>query len=257
MTLGGPGDTAAPEWRLRYARQIALQEIGTAGQTRLAQSRVMIVGLGGLGCPAALTLASSGVGNLVLADFDRVDLTNLPRQPLYATQDVGRPKVQAAADTLRARQAGIELDIYAERLSGPRLHEVLGSCDVLLDCSDNFPSRYELNAAAWATGTPLVSAAAIRFEGQLAVFRGDLGRGPCYRCLYPEPPEELGDCAGQGVFTPLVGMLGTWQAGEALKLLLAAGNDAGGRLMLFDGLDGHWREIRIAALTGCPVCSSN
>ena len=243
------------ERSLRYSRQIVLPEIGAEGQALLGRSRALIVGLGGLGSPAAIYLASAGVGQLVLNDFDSVDATNLQRQILYAESDVGRAKTDAAADAIARIDRRVTCMLIAERLEGQRLVDTVGNCDVVLDGSDNFATRFAVNAACVATRTPLVSGAALRFEGQLAVFRADLDDGPCYRCLYGESDEALEDCRNNGVIAPLVGVIGSLMAVEALKILLGLGADSPGKVRLFDAHTLRWREIALRRDPSCPVCS--
>ena len=243
------------ERALRYSRQIVLPEVGVEGQARLAQSRVLIVGLGGLGSPAAIYLASAGVGQLVLNDFDSVDATNLQRQILYAESDVGRAKTDAAADAIARIDRRVTCMLIPERLQDQRLTDTVGNCDVVLDGSDNFATRFAVNAACVATRTPLVSGAALRFEGQLAVFRPDIGGGPCYRCLYGESDEALEDCRNNGVIAPLVGVIGSLMAVEAIKILLGLGDESAGKVLLYDARTLRWRELGLPRDPGCPVCS--
>ncbi len=243
------------EQRLRYSRQIALRELGEDGQRRLAAARVLVIGLGGLGSPASTYLAASGVGTLLLSDFDTVDLTNLQRQPLYRMKDLDQPKTAAAIENLTALNPDPEYVAIDERLQGAALAEHVRSAEVVLDASDNFGTRFAVNAACVAAGTPLVSGAAIRFEGQVATFRLDLPDSPCYRCLYDETDEEVEDCRGQGVLAPLVGVIGSMMAVEAIKILAGCGSSPHGRLLLYNALDSEWREIKLPRDEGCPVCS--
>src|SRR5262245_23824020 len=239
---------------LRHSRQVVLPEFGLEGQAKLAAARALIVGLGGLGSPAAIYLATSGVGELVLNDFDRVDATNLQRQILYGEADIGRAKTEAAADALvRFDRRGRSV-LVPERLQGEKLTEMVARCDVVLDGSDNFGTRFAVNAACVETRTPLVSGAALRYEGQLAVFRPDLEGGPCYRCLYGESDEGMEDCRNNGVLAPLVGVIGSLMAVEAIKILIGIGDDSPGRVLLLDARTLRWREIRLARDPGCPVC---
>lgn len=238
---------------LRYSRQILLPEIGVEGQQRLQRGRALIIGLGGLGSPAAIYLAAAGVGTLELADDDRVDLSNLQRQVLHRTADIGRPKTASARDALQALNPATRLLPHDRRLTGGALRTAVEAADVVLDCSDNFATRFALNAACHACRTPLVSGAAIRWDGQVTVFEGRTG-GPCYRCLYSEEGEEELRCSENGVVAPLVGIIGAMQALEAIKLLCRTGESLGGRLLLLDGLRMHWRELRLRADPACPVC---
>jgi len=240
----------------RFRRHEALPQLGAAGQARIAAARVLVVGLGGLGCPAALYLAQSGVARLVLNDFDTVDATNLPRQVLFTPADVGRGKAVVAAERLAALGARAALEPVDARLDAAGLAPLVAAADVVLDCTDNFPSRWLVNAACVAAGRPLVSGAAIRFEGQVAVFRLDRAGGPCYRCLYDEDDENLLDCTGQGILAPVAGTVGTVMATEALKLL--AGLEAGlaGRLWIHDALAGASRTVTLRPRAGCPACAT-
>ena len=239
----------------RYARQVALADVGAAGQAKLGAARVLMVGLGGLGCPAALYLATSGVGRLVLNDFDRVDETNLPRQILFGPDDVGALKVEAARRRLTALNPEIEVDIVAERLDGPALDALVGSVHVVLDGTDNFAARFAVNKACVARRVPLVSGAAVRVEGQIAVFpnRGD---GPCYACLYNDEDEWLGDCQGNGVLAPVPGVIGTLMAEEALKLVLGWESALHERLLLWDAKRGDWQSVALKRDPQCAVCGS-
>lgn len=222
---------------------------------------MLVVGLGGLGAPASLYLAASGVGSLLLNDFDRVDVTNLQRQVLYHESDVGERKTTAARRALARVNGNVELIEIDRRLDAQGLREAAAGVDVVLDGSDNFATRFAVNAACAATGTALVSGAAIRFEGQLAVFRHDRRRAgaedaPCYRCLFEEGDEANEDCQGNGVFSPLVGTIGSLMATEALKVVLGLGGESEGRLLTFDALAMQWRSLRFRRDPGCPVCGS-
>jgi molybdopterin-synthase adenylyltransferase len=240
--------------RLRHSRQIVLPEIGAEGQARLARARALIVGLGGLGSPAAYYLASSGVGELVLNDFDTVDLTNLQRQILYTEAQIGRPKTEAAAETLGRLDHRLRLVGVSERLQGDALLDLVQRCDVVLDGSDNFGTRFAVNAACLAARKPLVSGAALRFDGQLAVFRPDLD-GPCYRCLYAESDEVLENCRNNGVLAPLVGVIGSLMAVEAIKVLVGLGADSAGRVLIYDARTLRWRELKLLRDPACPACA--
>ncbi len=241
---------------LRYSRQLALPQIGAAGQTRLAESKVLIVGLGGLGAPASLYLANAGTGYLLLNDFDRVDASNLPRQILFQPEDIGVYKAEAAKTRLAQFAPGVKLSTLNTRLDSVSLGETLAACDLALDCSDNFATRTAINAACAQTHTPLVSGAAIRFEGQLAVFRHDLGGGPCYQCLYSDADETLENCAGQGILGPVAGTIGCMMATEAIKLILGLDSKLNNHLWIYDGLAGSSRSIKIGPRPDCPVCGS-
>jgi molybdopterin/thiamine biosynthesis adenylyltransferase len=242
---------------LRYSRHILLPEIGLEGQSRLRAAHALIVGAGGLGCPAALYLASSGIGRLTLADPDRVDLTNLQRQILYRGDAVGALKVEAARKTLGAVNPEVSVVALAERLEGDALERRVAEADVVLDCSDNFATRHAVNRACVRHAKPLVSGAAIRFDGQVAVF--DLRRddAPCYACLFPEggETEEL-RCAVMGVLAPLTGTVGALQAAETIKLMAGVGESLSGRLLMFDALRAEWRSVRVPKDPDCAVCAA-
>lgn len=239
----------------RYARHLALPQLGAAGQARLAQARVFVVGLGGLGSVATMYLAGAGAGHLVINDFDRIDETNLPRQVLFTAADIGRFKAEAAAARLTQLNPGVQVTALDRRLDDDALASQAAAADVVLDCTDNFATRLAVNAACVRARRPLVSGAAIRFEGQVAVFTAPGGGGPCYRCLYAEDDENLAGCAGQGIFAPVAGTIGAVMAGEALKLL--AGVEAGlrNRLWIHDGLAGANRIITLRRNPGCPACA--
>ena len=245
------------EQLLRYSRHILLPEIGVEGQERLRAARALVVGAGGLGCPAALYLAASGIGRLTLADPDRVDLTNLQRQILFRTDSIGARKVDAAAAALGALNPEVELVALAARLEGDALERLVAGADVVLDCSDNFATRHAVNRACVRHARPLVSGAALRFDGQIAVF--DLRRpdAPCYACLFPEggETEEL-RCAVMGVFAPLTGTIGALQALEAVKIVSGAGQPASGRLLMLDARNAEWRSVRVSKDPDCPVCAA-
>jgi adenylyltransferase/sulfurtransferase len=241
--------------RLRYSRHLLLNEFGEEAQERLLASRALVVGAGGLGSGALPYLASSGVGHITICDGDRVDATNLQRQVVHRTDSIGRPKAESAAETLAAINPGISVTALVERAGPERLAELVSAADVVLDCTDNFATRHALNRACVAASKPLVSGAGIRFDGQLTVF--DLRRPdtPCYHCLFPESGEATEErCATMGVFAPLVGVIGTLQAMEAIKLLAGVGETLGGRLLLFDALDGRWHEVRLSRDPHCAVC---
>jgi molybdopterin-synthase adenylyltransferase len=237
----------------RYARQVALPDVGEAGQARLRAASVLLVGLGGLGCPAAQFLATSGVGRLVLNDFDHVDESNLPRQILYAPADVGRPKVEAAKERLLALNPGVDVTCLAERLDVAALDAAVRSVDLVLDGSDNFATRFAVNRACVASAKPLVSGAAVRLEGQIAVFPNRAGE-PCYSCLYDDEDEWLGDCQGNGVLAPVPGVIGTMMAMEALKLVLGWESALANRLLLWDAKRGEWQRVALRQDPACEVC---
>jgi molybdopterin/thiamine biosynthesis adenylyltransferase len=241
---------------LRYSRQITLPAIGATGQQRLGDTSVLIVGMGGLGTPASMYLANSGVGQLLINDFDTVDTSNLPRQVLYRDADTGKPKATAAAECLKLINPNVTTIAMGSRLGRDGLTELTAAVDVVLDCTDNFTSRWLINEVCADMKTPLVSGAAIRWEGQLAVFRHDQAGGPCYRCLYSEADENLNDCAGQGIVAPVAGTVGTMMATEAIKLLLGIESASAGNLWVYDGLAGTSKTIAIPAQPDCPVCST-
>lgn len=245
------------EQLLRYSRHILLPEIGVEGQERLRAARALVVGAGGLGCPAALYLAAAGVGRLTIADSDRVDLTNLQRQILYRTDSVGAPKVDAARATLGAVNPEVELITLQKRLQADDLPEVVAGADIVLDCSDNFATRHAINRACVTYRKPLVSGAAIRFDAQLMVFDLRKPDAPCYACLFPEDGEiEEVQCAVMGVFAPMTGAVGALQAMEAIKLIAGAGESLNGRLLLLDAKSAEWRTVRVSKDPACAVCSA-
>lgn len=239
---------------LRYSRQILLPQLDIAGQLRLKGSRVLIVGLGGLGSPVALYLAAAGVGELHLADFDTVDLSNLQRQVLHDTTQVGAGKVDSAMTRLAAINPLVRLLGHRTALDADSLDAAVNAVDLVLDCSDNFTTREAVNAACVAAGKPLVSGAAIRLEGQLAVFDPRRQDSPCYHCLYGHGSEAELTCSEAGVLGPLVGLVGSLQALEALKLLGGFGEPLVGRLLLIDALGSRFRELRVRRDPGCSVC---
>lgn len=240
---------------LRFSRQIMLPEMDVAGQERLLNARALIVGLGGLGSPAAMYLAAAGIGSLVLTDDDTVDVSNLQRQIIHRQDALGEPKVDSAARTLRALNPDVEVITEARRLEGAALRSVIADCDVVLDACDNFSTRFAINDACLATSTPLVSGAAIRWEGQVAVFDPRRDDSPCYRCLYREGDDEALNCAENGVIAPLVGIIGACQALEAIKVLCGAGETLAGYVLYFDALVMEWRRLRLSRDPACPACA--
>jgi adenylyltransferase/sulfurtransferase len=236
---------------LRYSRHILLPPIDVRGQEKLLASRVLIIGLGGLGSPAAMYLAASGVGHLVLADHDKVDLTNLQRQIVHATDRVGQDKTASAVRGLEAINPGVRLTTLNRKLEGTELAEQVRLADAVIDATDNFASRFAINAVCVREGKPLISGAVVRFEGQVTVF---VPGGPCYRCLYAEGggPDEA--CATLGVLAPAAGVIGSVQAVEAIKILLGFGRTLAGRLLLFDALNMEWREMKLRRDPACAVC---
>lgn len=242
---------------LRYSRHLLLDELGPDAQQRFGAAHALIVGVGGLGNPAAQFLASAGIGTLTLCDADAVDLTNLQRQILFAMPDVGMPKVDAAARRLVSINPEVQVVPVRQRAGDSELARLVASADVVLDCTDNFATRHAINRACVAARRPLVSGAAIRFDGQLAVFDVRSPDSPCYHCLFGEGDDlEETRCATMGVFAPLVGIVGATQAAEALKLLAGAGETLAGRLLLLDALSMQWREVRVPRDPACPVCAS-
>ncbi|MGC5703519.1 molybdopterin-synthase adenylyltransferase MoeB [Pseudomonas sp. NFXW11] len=241
---------------LRYSRQILLAQVDIDGQLRLKQSRVLIVGLGGLGAPAALYLAAAGVGELHLADFDTVDMTNLQRQIIHDSASVGVSKVDSAVARLTALNPEIRLVRHAQALDADSLDAAVAAVDLVLDCCDNFATREAVNAACMAAGKPLVSGAAIRLEGQLSVFDPRRAESPCYHCLYGHGSEAELTCSEAGVLGPLVGTVGSLQALEALKLLAGFGEPLVGRLLLIDALGSRFRELRVKRDPACSVCGT-
>lgn len=242
---------------LRYSRHILLPEIGVEGQEKLLRAHAVIIGAGGLGSPAALFLAASGVSTLTLCDHDTVDLTNLQRQIVHRTASIGTPKVESARQTLAGINPEVRVHCIPEHVEATRLHQLIVQADVVLDCSDNFATRYAINRACVALRKPLVSGAATRFSGQVTVFDLRQDRSPCYHCLFPQDSEtEETRCAVMGVFAPLVGVIGSLQAAEALKLLLDAGTDLCGRLLLLDILHMDIRTIKLGQDPLCPVCKT-
>ena len=239
---------------LRYSRQILLQHVDIDGQLKLKQSRVLIVGLGGLGSPVALYLAAAGVGELHLADFDTVDLTNLQRQIIHDSHSVGQTKVDSAMARLKAINPEIALVAHPVALDADSLSKAVQAVDLVLDCSDNFATRGAVNAACVAARKPLVSGAAIRLEGQLSVFDPRRPQSPCYHCLYGHGSEAELTCSEAGVLGPLVGLVGSLQALEALKLLAGFGEPLVGRLLLIDALTTRFRELKVKRDPGCSVC---
>ncbi len=242
---------------LRYSRHILLPEIGIEGQQRLLDGHALLIGAGGLGSPAALYLASAGVGTLTICDGDTVDLTNLQRQIVHRESAVGTKKTDSARDTLQGINPGIRIQTVAERVGGERLRSLVAAADVVLDGSDNFATRHAVNRACVEARKPLVSGAGIRFDGQLAVFDLRRAESPCYACLFPESGEmEEMRCAVMGVFAPLVGIIGAMQAAEALKILSGAGEPMNGRLLLLDALDMGVRTINLKKDPACAVCAA-
>ncbi len=242
---------------LRYSRHLLLEEIGVEGQERLAASHALVIGAGGLGSPVALYLGSAGLGRLTLVDADRVDVTNLQRQIAHAQERIGQPKVDSARVAIRSLNPGAQVQAIARRADAGLLDELVPQADVVLDCTDNFDTRQAINAACVRHRVPLVSGAAIRFDGQLAVYDPRDAQAPCYACVFPpQQPVEETRCATMGVFAPLVGVIGSLQAAEALRLLAGVGAPAAGRLLMFDALRTAWSEVKVPRQAGCPVCGT-
>ena len=241
---------------LRYSRHILLPELGLEAQEKFAAAHALVIGAGGLGAPVAQFLVAAGVGTLTLCDPDAVDLTNLQRQILYATRDVGTPKVAAAKARLAAVNPDVRIEAVEARIGPGELAPLVERANVVLDCSDNFATRHAVNRACVAARTPLVSGAAIRFDGQVAVFDPRAPTSPCYHCLFGEGEElEATRCAVMGVFAPVVGIVGATQAAEALKLVAGVGESLVGRLLLLDAFAMRWREVRVPRDPQCPVCA--
>ena len=241
---------------LRYSRQIMLDGFDVDGQRALLEASILVVGMGGLGCPAAMYLASGGVGRLLLADDDRVELSNLQRQIAHGTDNIGDAKVDSVAATLRALNPDVDVRTIDTRLEGALLSDCIRGVDLVLDASDNFATRFAINAACFRHRVPLVSAAAIRSEAQITVFDPRRAESPCYRCLYSDGAEQELSCAENGVIAPLVGIVGAAQALEAIKLLSGYGETLVGRLLMFDGKFIEWRELALARKPDCPVCGT-
>jgi sulfur-carrier protein adenylyltransferase/sulfurtransferase len=241
----------------RYSRHLLIPEVGEAGQHKLLSSKVLLIGAGGLGSPAAYYLASAGVGQLGIVDSDVVDLTNLQRQILHSTDRIGEPKAESAKRTLEALNPDVKVVTYQERLTSENIDRIITGYDVVVDGADNFPTRYLLNDASIKHRVPVVHGSIFRFEGQVTVFKPL--EGPCYRCLFPEPPppELSPSCAEAGVLGVLPGVIGTIQATEALKLVLGIGDPLIGRYLLYDALDGSFREVRLRRDPECPVCGDH
>lgn len=242
---------------LRYSRHILLDELGPEAQAKFAATNALVIGAGGLGAPVAQFLTAAGVGAVTLCDSDSVDLTNLQRQILYATADVGRPKVEAAAARLSAINPEVALTPIHARVDDEALRALVASADIAIDCCDNFATRHAVNRACVEARKPLVSGAAVRFDGQIAVFDLRDPASPCYHCLFGEGDElEETRCATMGVFAPLVGIVGATQAAEALKLIAGVGESLAGRLLILDALAMQWREVRVPRDPACAVCSA-
>lgn len=244
------------EQLLRYSRQIMLPQVGAEGQERLLNSHLLIIGMGGLGAPASIYLTAAGVGRLTLVDFDAVDLSNLQRQIVHFTDDIGRPKVDSGRDTLLALNPTITIETLNHQLSEEEMTAAITEADLVLDCSDNFTTRFLVNRLCVAQRTPLVSGAAIRMEGQISVYRPDLDNEPCYQCLYKGGDELDETCTQTGVLAPLVGIIGSMQALEAMKIIMGIGESLNGKLMLLDALTMEWRTMKLPKDPKCAVCGT-
>lgn len=242
---------------LRYSRQVLLPQIDFDGQQRLIDSHVAIIGQGGLGSPVALYLAAAGVGQLTLVDDDVVELSNLQRQIIHRESTVGEAKVTSAASSILALNSEIQVNPVAKRLAKAELEQLVSSVDVVVDCSDNFETRFLLNAVTQRLKTPLVSGAAIRMEGQVTVYDARQGNSSCYRCLYQDNGELQQTCSETGVLSPLLGVIGSIQAIETIKLIAQVGQSLAGRLLLLDAMTMQWREMRLKPNPDCPVCQSS
>ncbi|HEB56692.1 MAG TPA: molybdopterin-synthase adenylyltransferase MoeB [Gammaproteobacteria bacterium] len=242
------------EQLLRYSRQLMLPQIDVAGQEKLLASRVLLIGLGGLGAPVAIYLAAAGIGQLTLVDFDQVDLSNLQRQIVHRTEDIGRPKVDSARDSLLRLNPEIRVSSLNKKLNEDELLAQVQQADIVVEGSDNFATRFAVNQACVKTCTPLVSGAAIRMEGQVSVYLNN-GHGPCYRCLYKDEGELDSSCSNNGVLAPVVGIIGSIQATEAIKVITGVGKVLDGRLLLLDAMNMDWRSLKLKKDPACPVCS--
>jgi len=242
------------EQLLRYSRQIMLPQMDVAGQQKLIDATVLIVGMGGLGCPAAMYLAAAGVGHLIIADDDVVELTNLQRQIAHSQSMIGEPKVISAQQALLGLNPDLKITALQKRLEGEELSEAVGQADLVVDACDNFTTRFAINCACIEHGKPLVSGAAIRMEGQVAVFDSRNPTSPCYQCLYSQGDDEDASCSENGVMAPLVGIIGAVQAMEAIKLLTGIGESLTGRLLLLDASTLQWREMRLPRDSNCGAC---
>lgn len=249
-------DSMTDEQLLRYSRQIMLPTFGFEGQQMLGTSSVLIVGAGGLGCPAAMYLAAAGVGHIVLVDDDVVELSNLQRQLGHGENDIGRLKTDSLKATLEQINPGCRVESIGRRLHEDDIGEMVRTVDAVLDCTDNFQTRFMINKACVQGKKILVSGAALRFEGQLMVYSPAVENCPCYQCIYPEGGDEEQRCSETGVIAPVVGVIGSMQALEAIKLLTKTGTSLAGRLMLYDGLQLAWRELKTVVDPACPVCGN-
>jgi molybdopterin-synthase adenylyltransferase len=242
---------------LRYSRQIMLPQCDIEGQQKILAAKVLIIGAGGLGSPAAMYLAAAGIGSIVIYDDDVVELSNLQRQIAHHTPDIGLDKVISTRETLKKLNPDVHVKAVKQRLAGEQLDIEVMNADVVMDCSDNFSTRFAINKACVKHQTPLVSGAAIRFEGQVSVFTPGINNSPCYNCLYSSDGEELQNCATNGVIAPITGIVGSIQALEALKIIMAIGKPLTGRLLLLDGLTMEWNMMKLTKNPSCPTCSDS
>ena len=244
------------EQLLRYSRQIMLPSIDIEGQQAFLDARVLIIGMGGLGSPAGLYLAAAGVGHLVISDFDDVDLSNLQRQIAHTTATIGQPKVESAKKTFETINPQANVTVINRKLEGDALLEQVRLADIVVDCCDNFETRFAINDACVAAKTPLISGAAIRFEGQISVFDSPQPDSPCYNCLYPRDGSVAQTCSENGVIAPITGIIGSMQALETIKMLSHAGKSLMGRVLLLDGLAMEWQSMQLPRNPNCPTCST-
>ena len=242
---------------LRYSKQIMLPQIDIEGQQKINDSKMLIIGMGGLGSPTALYLAAAGVGHIVIADFDQVELSNLQRQIIHSTSDIGDDKVNSAKAKLLELNPNITVTVANEIMHSDNLASLIKDVDIVLDGTDNFESRFEINKACVECHKPLISAAVIRFEGQISVFKGYEVDQPCYQCLYSEEGNSHESCVENGVLAPVAGLVGTIQSLQAIKVLLGLGEQLCGELLLIDGLDLSFRKVKIAKDSECPICRLN
>ena len=240
---------------MRYSRQVLLPQLDVEGQDKLVNARVLVVGMGGLGTPVAMYLAGAGIGELIIADYDRVELSNLHRQVVHSTADIDRPKVESARDRMLAINPEVTVTTITSALDADTLLEWVQQVTVVVDACDNFATRFAVNEACVQAGVPLVSGAAIRMEGQLSVYDSRDENSPCYRCLFSDESAEEETCSQTGVLGPVVGTIGSLQALETIKLIAGIGKPLVGRLLLFDGLQGEWQRVQLKRDPGCPVCS--
>jgi len=239
----------------RYSRQIRLSQIGEQGQQKLLDATALIIGMGGLGSPAAMYLAAGGVGKLVIADYDIVEASNLQRQIIHTDNRIGENKVDSAEQAIKALNPGCEVEAINYQVDGDELKALIDRVDIVLDCCDNFPTRFEVNRYCVETATPLVSGAAIRMEGQIMSYQPDMN-GPCYQCLYSQVYENAESCEMEGVLGPVVGVIGTMQALQAMMIIAGIGETIVGKLLLFDGAAMEWNQVKLPKSPACPICGS-